>query len=143
GRNRVVVTATKSGMEANETIFGRHFTAALTGDAADADKDGRVSLLEAFEYARLEVAREYERGNKLLTEHAVIDAVGDGRGTADLAAASPHAQAARSFFLGAGSAAGAVASPALRALLAEKDRIEASLDALRARKDAMAAAEYE
>lgn len=143
GVNRLVVTATKSGMEANETIFGRHFTEAMTGDAADADKDGRVSLLEAFEYARLEVAREYERGNKLLTEHAVIDAVGDGRGTAVLTAASPHAHSARSFFLGSGTFAGTNASPELRALLAEKDRIEGALGALRARKDAMEVREYE
>lgn len=143
GANRLVITATKSGMEANETIFGGHFTAAMTGDAADADKDGRVSLLEAFEYARLEVARAYERENKLLTEHAVIDAAGDGRGTAELATASPHAQSARSFFLASGTVAGADASPALRALLAEKDRIAAALDALRASKDTMEVMAYE
>jgi hypothetical protein len=143
GANRIVITATKSGMEANETVFGRHFTNALTGDAADTDKDGRVSLLEAFEYARLEVEREYERGNKLLTEHAVIDAVGDGEGVTEVAAASPHAQAAASFHLGSVSAAAAGASPELRALYEAKVRIEDALDALRARKDTMAGAEYD
>jgi hypothetical protein len=141
--NRIVVTATKSGMEANETIFGGHFSAALTGDAADTDKDGRVSLLEAFEYARLEVEREYQRGNKLQTEHAVLDGVGDGQGVTEAAAASPHAEAAGSFHLGAGSVAAAGASPELRALYEEKARIEAALDALRARKDSMPEAEYE
>lgn len=144
GANRIVITATKSGMEANETVFGRHFTNALTGDAADTDKNGRVSLLEAFEYARLEVEREYERGNKLLTEHAVLDAVGDGEGVTEVvAAASPHAQAAASFHLGSVSAAAAGASPELRALYEEKARIEDALDALRARKDTMAEAEYD
>lgn len=141
--NRIVITATKSGMEANETIFGRHFAAALTGDAADTDKDGRVSLLEAFEYTRLEVEREYERGNKLLTEHAVLDAVGDGRGATEVAAASPHAQAAKSFYLGVSAVAAADASPELRALYQEKARIEGALDALRARRSELPQAEYD
>ncbi|MGH7466100.1 MAG: hypothetical protein ACREK1_13040, partial [Longimicrobiales bacterium] len=143
GVNRIVITATKSGMEANETIFGRHFSAALTGDAADTDKDGRVSLLEAFEYTRLEVEREYQRDNKLQTEHAVIDAVGDGRGATEAVAGGPHAQAAGSFYLGTSAIAAANASPELRALYEEKARIETALDALRARKDAMPEAEYE
>jgi hypothetical protein len=141
--NRIVITATKSGMEANETIFGRHFAAALTGDAADTDKDGRVSLLEAFEYTRLEVEREYERSNKLRTEHAVLDAVGDGRGASEVAAASPHAQAAKSFYLGASAVAAADASPELRALYQEKARIEAALDALRARRTELPVTAYE
>lgn len=143
GPNRIVITATKSGMEANETVFGSHFTAALTGDAADTNKDGRVSLLEAFEYTRLEVEREYERGNKLQTEHALLDAVGDGKGVTDVAAANPHGQAAAAFHLGSVAAAAAGASPELRALYAEKARIEEALDALRARKDSMPEAEYE
>jgi hypothetical protein len=141
--NRIVITATKSGMEANETIFGRHFAAALTGDAADTDKDGRVSLLEAFEYTRLEVEREYQRSNRLQTEHAVLDAVGDGRGATEVAAASPHAQAAKSFYLGASGVAAADASPELRALYQEKARIEAALDALRARRSELPEAEYD
>jgi hypothetical protein len=141
--NRIVITATRSGMEANETVFGRHITAALTGDVADMDKDGRVSLLEAFEYARLETEREYERTNRLRTEHAVIDAVGDGRGAGVVAAGSPHAAAARGFFIGAGGAAAANASPELRALHEEKARIEGELDALRARRESLPEAEYE
>src|SRR5690606_26346059 len=41
---RVVLTATRSGFEQNETIFPEHFVAAYAGDGADTDKDGRVSL---------------------------------------------------------------------------------------------------
>jgi hypothetical protein len=142
--NRVVITATKSGMEQNETVFGAHFTAALTGDAADTDKDGRVSLLEAFEYARAEVEREYQRANKLLTEHAVIDGVGDGTGVSEVEGTAPHGRLARAFFLGVpGGAAAANASPELRALYAERDRLQARLDDLRARRASMAQAEYE
>src|SRR5437764_1298218 len=54
-KNRIIVTATRSGGEKNETVFGEYFAAAYAGDVADADKDGTVSLLEAFEYARREV----------------------------------------------------------------------------------------
>jgi hypothetical protein len=140
---RIVVTATKSGMEANETVFGGHFTNALTGEASDTDKDGRVSLLEAFEYARQEVEREYQRGNKLLTEHAVIDAVGDGRGATELTGSGPHVLAARAFHLGAVASAAVNASPELRALYQDKARIESALEALRARKDEIPAADYD
>jgi hypothetical protein len=46
--NRVVITATKSSFERNESHFAQFFVDALTKDVADVDKDGRVSLLEAF-----------------------------------------------------------------------------------------------
>jgi hypothetical protein len=143
--NRVVITATRSGMERNETVFGGHFVAGLTGTGADIDKDGRVSLLEAFEYARREVEREYQRGNRLRTEHAVLDGTGDGKGVAAVDATSPHAQLSSTFFLGGRTVAadGAPRSPELRALYAEKERIEADLAALRARSGSMPEAEYE
>ncbi len=69
---RVVVTATKSALERNESVFATYFARGLTTGEADADKDGRVSVLEAFDYARKEVARQYEGANKLQTEHAVL-----------------------------------------------------------------------
>jgi hypothetical protein len=140
--NRIVITATRSGMERNETVFGAHFTAALTGTDADTDRDGRVSLLEAFEYARQEVEREYQRGNRLRTEHAVLDGVGDGRGVSEIDGESPHARLAATFFVGGGAAAQAL-SPELRRLHAEKERIEAEIAALRARRDSMSADAYD
>lgn len=144
GQNRIVMTATRSGFERNETVFGRHFVAAFTGEAADADRDGRVSMLEAFEYARREVEREYERDGRLRTEHAVLDAIGDGKGVASAEPTSAHGRAAGTFHLGPrGVAAGAAASPELRAAYEEKARLETALDALRARRDSMGEAEYE
>jgi len=47
GKGRAIVTATKSPLERNQTVFAKHFVDAFTGDGADADKDQRVSLLEA------------------------------------------------------------------------------------------------
>jgi hypothetical protein len=144
--NRVVITATRTGFERNETVFGGHFVAALTGSTeADTDNDGRVSLLEAFEYTRREVEREYQRTNRLQTEHAVIDGIGDGRGVAAAEPGSPHGALARAFHLGARTttAGGRPASPELRALYAEKDRIEAELAALRARRESMPERAYD
>src|SRR5262245_11719875 len=99
GKNRVVVTATKSGFERNETLFANHFVSAYAKDGADTDKDGRVSVLEAFVYARREVQREYEGTNRLQTEHAMLDDDGDGAGHADPGARGPDGIAANKFFL--------------------------------------------
>ncbi|MES2177569.1 MAG: hypothetical protein V4550_06855 [Gemmatimonadota bacterium] len=69
---RVIVSATKTAIERNETIFAPPFVKGLTSGDADSDKDNRVSVLEAFDYAKKEVARVYETDKKLLTEHAQV-----------------------------------------------------------------------
>jgi hypothetical protein len=145
GPGRVVITATKSGFERNESIFGGHFVAALAGDGADADKDGRVSLLEAFTYATREVRRIYEQENRLLTEHALLDDNGDRSGSAEPGARGADGGLARSFFLtgGRGSAAAASSDPRAAALRKEKEELESKIEALKGRKEAMDAKAYE
>ena len=81
GTNRVIVTATRSGNEANFARFGLHFAEALADDGSDLDKDGQVSLLEAFLMASRNVAEFYKSEGRLATEHALIDDNGDGLGT--------------------------------------------------------------
>ncbi|MGD2069221.1 MAG: hypothetical protein PVI57_11155, partial [Gemmatimonadota bacterium] len=81
GPDRIVVTATKTARERNETQFGGFFARAFRGQEADLDKDERVSLLEAFRFTAREVERHYEEQGLLLTEHAVLEDDGDGRGT--------------------------------------------------------------
>ena len=81
-KGRTIVTATKSAMERNQTEFPSYFVQAFSEEGADADKDQRVSVLEAFMYARREVERFYEKGHLLVTEHAVLDDNGDGTGSA-------------------------------------------------------------
>lgn len=81
GKNRVIVTATRSGNELNFTRFGEHFAKALADSASDLDKDGQVSLLEAFLMASRWVAEFYKTEGRLMTEHALIDDNGDGLGT--------------------------------------------------------------
>ncbi len=79
--NRVVVTATKSGHEHNYARFGGKLAAAITDPAADLDKDGQTSLLEAYVAASARVAEFYRQEGRLATEHSLIDDNGDGRGT--------------------------------------------------------------
>lgn len=142
-KGRVVITATKSGFERNETLFGDHFVAAYAKDGADGDKDGRVSLLEAFQYARREVQRAYESDNKLLTEHAMLDDDGDGAGRADPGDRGPDGMVAKGFFLQpAVMSAAAASNPRVAELLATETRLQAQLDTLRLSKDIIPEAEY-
>ena len=149
GKHRVVITATRSGSEANATLFPRFFVDAIAGTGADTDKDGRISLLEAYDYARREVARAYESDNRLLTEHAQLDDDGDGKGTAEAGvrvatgatAGGSDGALARRVFLSAGPAA-AVAAGDPR-LVARRDSLQLAVEALRARKDSMTAAAYD
>ena len=149
GPNRVIVTATKSDMERNETRFATYFIQAYSSDVADTDKDGRVSVLEAFDYARREVARAYDSEHHLLTEHAQLDDNGDKKGTAAPDAKSADGSLARRVFLGgkAGSVAAAAHAasndPRVAALEREKDSIETKLDSLRRRKASMDSTAYE
>jgi len=56
---RVVITATASGSEYQFAHFGGQFVGAFVARTADSNKDGRVSMLEAFEHARKSVARRF------------------------------------------------------------------------------------
>ena len=76
GPGRTIVTATRNGAERYATLFGGFFVDALTSEAADADKNKRVSVLDAFKYAKGEVTRAYEREGLLATEHALPILVG-------------------------------------------------------------------
>lgn len=80
-KNRVVVTATKSGAETNVTRFGQFLTDSIRDPQADLDKDGSISLLEAFLLAARRTQEFYDSDSRLATEHALIDDNGDGRGT--------------------------------------------------------------
>lgn len=138
---RVVITATRSPAEAEATRFGGAFVAALGGADADTDKDGAVSILEAFEFARREVSRSFEETGSLATEHALLDDDGDGRGSME-PGDSDGAVAAR-ITLVAGTAAVATGDAELERLRAERTRLETALTELRARKDSTEAAAYE
>jgi hypothetical protein len=79
--NRVIVTATRSGAEINYARFGGYLSEAMADPAADLDKDGQTSLLEAYLIASRRTADFYVTEGRMLTEHALLDDNGDGFGT--------------------------------------------------------------
>jgi hypothetical protein len=81
GTNRVIISATRSGHEQNYARFGEYFAKAITAPEADLDKDGQVSLLEAFLMASRQAAEFYKVAGRLATEHALLDDNSDGLGT--------------------------------------------------------------
>jgi len=141
--NRVVITATKSSFERNESHFAQFFIDALTKDVADVDKDGRVSLLEAFRYAVAETKRLYETGTKLQTEHAQLDDVGAKTGVSDPDGRTAQGLLARRFFLDGGISTTAANDPQLSALYKDKFTVEDQIDQLRGKKSSMTADAYD
>lgn len=148
--HRIVVTSTRSGSEQNYARIGGYLAQAITAPAADLDKDGQTSLLEAFLSAARQVAEFYELEGRLATEHALLDDNGDRlgtppdwfRGVRAIKKAKDGATAdglrAHQFHL-LRSKAEAELSPETRR---RRNEIELALVALRERKTEMPEAEY-
>jgi hypothetical protein len=82
-KDRIVMTATKSGTEKNAPVFARYWVDALRDPAADTDKNGTVSALEAFNYAQRKTASYFEAEKLLATEHAAMSDTGKAAGIRD------------------------------------------------------------
>jgi hypothetical protein len=150
GPGRVIVTATRSGHEVNVTRFGNYFARAIGDPAADLDKDGQTSLLEAFLMASRQVEQFYKEEGRLATEHALLDDNGDQLGTpADwfhgvravkTAADGKSVDGVRAHQLNlVRSDAERVLSPEMRS---RRDELELRLSALRSRKSQMKEDDY-
>lgn len=132
GPGRTIVTATRTGGERNEPRFPEFFVEAFTGEGADSDRNGRVSVQEAFEFARQKVIAAYEQSGNLLSEHAALNDGAEGK-LAALQFLAP--QRSRSTEM-------ASAPPALRALVEERDALEREIAELKLRKDDVDPARY-
>ena len=133
GPARTIVAATRTGGERNETRFAQYFVEAFDSDSADRDRNGRVSVQEAFDFAASKVKAAYEKEGHILTEHAALDDGSQGKlaGTQYLAPERSRTAAAQS------------ADPALRALLEQRDALERQVNDLRLKKDSMDPAAYD
>ena len=106
--------------------------------SADADKNRRISVLEAFDFAKREVATAYEREGIMLTEHPLLDDSGDKRArrrrppTASRAGSRRCCRSARGVRRGA-----AGGSEAARALRRAARRSSGGSKALKLLKDSM------
>lgn len=138
---RVIVTATRSGMEQNATRFPEHFIAALGNPEADADKNGRVSVFEAFEYAVKLTADGFKQKGILATEHALIEDNGDGKGHEKIEEGDGTLSKVTYFDSLPQQQAGG--DPALAKLYSEKMRLEGEIEKLKGRKAQMKEEEFE
>ena len=141
--NRVIVTATRDARQNNQTVFPRFFVEALAADVADLDKDGRISLLEAYNYASREVKRFYEDDGRMLTETSLLEDNGDGEGTHDPTGGEVDGSVARLMFLDdpvrvTHTDEGPMTDdPEMRALYAEQRALRVRIEELRVLKSTM------
>jgi hypothetical protein len=145
GKNRVVITATKNEFENNNTQFAQFFVEAFVKKAADVDKNGSVSLLEAYLYAAKAVDSSYKERKLLATEHPLMEDNGDGVGTSWPSPENGEGLLASkiSFGTSAPSTGGeAATNPELQALYASKQKTEAAIQDLKYKKESLLEADY-
>jgi len=142
GASRTIVTATRNGAEQYATLFGGYFIDALVSESADSDKNKRVSVLEAFQFAKGEVAKAYEREGLLATEHALLDDNGDKDGSQDPTATGKDGRVANIVSLGTVGGDNLPADPKIRALYLERRDLERRVEALRLLKESMEPGRY-
>ncbi len=142
-RDRVVITATKSGTEKNATVFARYWAEALQDPGADTDKNQVITALEAFQYASRKTAAFYETEKRLATEHAQFEEGGKGAPVRDAAADSDAGRMLAAFALvRLGGDSQAATDPAKLALRKQKEQLEQRIDLLKYQRAAMSAEDY-
>jgi len=143
GPGRVVVAATRTPGEMFATLFGGPFVEAFSTEAADSDHDGKISILEAFEYAKKSVAASYQREGLLPTEHSILDDNGDKEGSLDPGREAKDGQSAAVLAIGSLRQQALPADEKTRALYAERSQIERRIESLKLLKSGMDPAKYE
>jgi hypothetical protein len=141
GRGRVVLTADDTAAQQFETVFAEYFVDALQDPAADADKDGRVSVWEAFVFASASVRTHFDAAAQLPTERPVLDDDGDGVGR-EAGEPGRDGDLARVTYL-APELKPAADDPELAGLIDRRAQLQAALDKLRADRAALSPDRYD
>ncbi len=124
--NRMLILATRSGVERHATRFGNYFAAALTDPTADIDKNQIVSAAEAFSFAERQVDDYFERNGQLATEHPRMEGDrADRFGVARLGSVRPSTD-----------------DTVLTELIAERAALNARIESLRLDQENMTQADY-
>jgi hypothetical protein len=140
-RGRVIITATDSVAQRFATVFPEHFVKAIGDLSSDFDKNGRISVWEAFAGASASVKTYYEQRGQLSTERPVLDDNGDKVGR-EAQAPGPDGTLARLTYLDAEPGT-ITADVALAGLQRRRAALEAQLEELKSRKEQLAAEDYE
>ncbi|MBI2835935.1 MAG: hypothetical protein HYX76_16070 [Acidobacteria bacterium] len=141
-QGRVVITATDSAAQRYDTVFPEFFAQALDDPAGDLDKNGRISIFEAFAFASDKVRQWYEQRGQLSTERPVLDDSGDGIGK-EAGAPGPDGALARRTYLDADANVARGDDPALADLLRRRAQLEAQVEELKAKKETMEPEAYQ
>jgi len=139
GKNRVIITATRSGQEGNDIVFYDYFLEALESPAADEDKDQKISVWEAFKYAVAGTERFYKEEGRLATEHPQISDNGTEK-TGVTTKEVPLVARATSFQVDRPIVS---SDPKLQALLNQRKEIEQKIEDLRINKNTIPEVEYD
>lgn len=144
GARRVTIAATESPVQRYDTVFPEFFVGAFAEPSSDRDKNGRVSVWEAFAYASAEVRRWYQQQGRLATERAMLDDSGDGAGT-EADGVGPDGTLSARLYVGAGVDAPppAAGDPALAPLVARRASLEAQVSTWKGAKATMTPERYQ
>jgi hypothetical protein len=141
GPRRIVVTATDSVAQRFDTVFPEYFLNAFQSDASDIDKNGRVSVWEAFIATAGGVRRHYQQRGQLATERPLLDDNGDGIGREAGGSGQDGAASSRTYLDVPGPGAAATDEVLLK-LLQQRTMLEAEVEELKIRRTFITAEEY-
>jgi hypothetical protein len=142
GERRVVITATDTVAQRFDTVFADYFIKAFQVDAADLDKNNRISIWEAFTAAAGDVRRHYQRRGQLATERALLDDNGDGVGQ-DAGGTGDDGSLASHLYLDEPLPGAQPTDEVLLKLLQKRAAFESDFDELKIRRSFLRPAEYQ
>ncbi len=142
GDRRIIITSTSTPAQKYATIFADGFVQALNADAADLDKNDRISMWEAFFYASRVVRQHFEQEGLLVTERGLLEDNGDGVGRDAMSATGEDGTLATMTYLDAVVEAKPT-DPALQMLFQRQELLTIQVDELKRKKATMPAEEYD
>lgn len=139
---RIVIAANDSAAQKYETVLPEFIVAAFRTDTSDLDKNGRVSIWEAFVHASAAVQAWYEQRGQLPTERPVLDDDGDGiaKQLEDLGAEGVLAKVT---YVESDAPIDETPDAEVNALLRRRADLNRRIEELRARKPTLDPGEYE
>lgn len=142
GPRRIVISATDTAAQRFDTVFPEYFIRAFRDDAGDIDKNGRISVWEAFAAAADGVRRHYQQRGQLATERPLLDDNGDGVGH-EAAGQSDDGSVSSHTYLDIPLPGAAPTDEVMLQLLQKRAAIEAEVEELKIRKAFLSSAEYD
>jgi hypothetical protein len=142
GERRIIITSTSTIAQRWATMYAEAFIQALNASAADLDKNERISVWEAFFYSSRLVKQHFERKGELVTERALLEDNGDGKGRDAMSATGEDGTMSTMTYLDAVTTA-KVTDPALQMLFQKQELLTEQVDELKRKKATMPTAEYD